>query len=302
MLGISTSWWENRDVNGEVIIGEALDMGFDGIELEYRITGRLFNEMSPYLNRNIKVLSIHNYFPRPEELPDRKASGDLFLLSSTDKEERSMAVKYSIRSIEHASDLEAGALVLHLGRVDMPNPIDAMRDLYDKGRMDQEEGRAFLEEQDSLRASRAGKSLDAVLFSLEKLNREAEKRGVFLGVENRYYLHEIPDFDEIGIILRKFDGGMIRYWHDAGHAAVQENLGICPQKALLEAYSDKIAGIHLHDAKGLEDHLPPGSGHIQFKEIRPYMKPSTIRIIEVSSGAERGEILEGANMIRDEMP
>ncbi len=302
MLGISTSWWENRDVNGEVIIGEALDMGFDGIELEYRITGRLFNEMSPYLNRNIKVLSIHNYFPRPEELPDRKASGDLFLLSSTDKEERSMAVKYSIRSIEHASDLEAGALVLHLGRVDMPNPIDAMRDLYDKGRMDQEEGRAFLEEQDSLRASRAGKSLDAVLFSLEKLNREAEKRGVFLGVENRYYLHEIPDFDEIGIILRKFDGGMIRYWHDAGHAAVQENLGICPQKALLEAYSDKIVGIHLHDAKGLEDHLPPGSGHIQFKEIRPYMKPSTIRIIEVSSGAERGEILEGANMIRDEMP
>ena len=74
MLGISTSWWENRDVNGEVIIGEALDMGFDGIELEYRITGRLFDEMRTHLNRTIKVLSIHNYFPRPEEMPDIERS------------------------------------------------------------------------------------------------------------------------------------------------------------------------------------------------------------------------------------
>ena len=75
--------------------------------------------------------------------------------------------------------------------------------------------------------------------------------------ENRYYFQEIPDFDEIGIILNEFDGGRIRCWHDVGHAAVQENLGICTQKDLLEAYSDKIIGMHLHDVENLHDHLSP---------------------------------------------
>ncbi len=298
MLGISTSWWENRAVNGDALIGEALEMGFDGIELEYRITGRLFHEMKPRLNSTIKVLSIHNYFPRPEEFFDRKASGDLFLLSSIDREEQSRAVKYSIRSIEHASDLETGVLVLHLGRVDMPNPMESIRDLYGKERMDQEEGRAFLEEQDALRASRAGRNLDAILFSLDRLNKEAEKRGVFLGVENRYYLHEIPNFEEIGIILRKFDGGMIRYWHDTGHAAVQENLGICRQQDLLKAYAENMIGIHFHDVDGLNDHLSPGYGRIDYGEIIPFAGPSCINILEVKSRIEKKELMEGSELIR----
>ena len=46
-------------------------------------------------------------------------------------------------------------------------------------------------------------------------NKEAEKKGVFLGVENRYYFNEIPDFEEIAIIMNEFEG-VFRFFICAG--------------------------------------------------------------------------------------
>lgn len=301
MLGISTCWWADSPLHGDELIVDVLDLGVDGIELEYRITNPLYQQMKPLLNRAIKILSIHNPFPRPEERFSEKASGDLFPLSSTDRDERSIAVKYALRSIEHACDLEVHALILHLGRVDMPNPIMRLKELHRSGRAHQEEGRAFLDEQMGIRVSRRRKNMDAVLFSLERLNEEAERKGILLCIENRCYLHEIPTFDEIGGILNKFDGGRVRYWHDVGHATIQENLGICRQSDLLEAYSEDMIGMHLHDVKGLDDHLSPGQGQIDFGQIRPYLKPSLLRIIEVSSHIGRRELQEGIKFTRREL-
>ena len=68
-------------------------------------------------------------------------------------------------------------------------------------------GKSFIGEQLEIREGKKQKSLDSVLFSLDRLNREAEKKGVTLCIENRYYLHEIPSFDEIGSILNEFKGG-----------------------------------------------------------------------------------------------
>ena len=130
------------------------------------------------------------------------------------------------------------------------------------------------------------------------INHESEKKEVYLGIENRYYFQEMPDFDEIGIILKEFDGGRIRYWHDVGHAAVQENLGICRQKDLLEAYSDKIIGIHFHDVEDLHDRLSPGTGWIAYEEIIPLCKPSSLKMIEVGAGVSKEELLEGAGFMR----
>ena len=143
MLGISTCWWENRCSHGDELINEAIALGFDGIELEYRITGPLFAQMKPRLNKDLRVFSIHNYFPRPEERTNKKASGDLFLLSSDDREERSRAVKYTIRTINHANDLEVMFVILHLGRVDMQNPMENIRKLYQQDKIDNEEGEIF---------------------------------------------------------------------------------------------------------------------------------------------------------------
>jgi sugar phosphate isomerase/epimerase len=298
MLGISTCWWNNKSFRVDEIARDILELGLDGVELEYRISNPAYQQMRPRLRKAIMVLSIHNFFPKPEIQGDKEGSGDLFLLSSTDRNERSTAVKYSIKTIEHANDLEARAVILHLGRVDMPNPIENFRELYDGGKMDQGEGLAFVNEQRRIRKASRQKNLDAVLFGLEKLNREAEQKGVFLGIENRYYFHEIPDFDEIGTILNEFEGGNVRYWHDVGHARVQENLGLLRQGDLLDAYSEKMIGIHLHDVRGLDDHFSPGQGEIDFEKISPFMGSSLIRIMEVHSKVGRKELQEGVRFIK----
>lgn len=41
MLGISTCWWNGKGMRGNEIVDEALDMGFHGLELEYRLTSAI---------------------------------------------------------------------------------------------------------------------------------------------------------------------------------------------------------------------------------------------------------------------
>ena len=299
MLGISTCWWDNRSLRGDEIIRDILELGLKRVELDYRITHTAYQQMKPLLNKDIAVLSIHNFFPKPEGHAGEKGSGDFFLLSSTNADERSRAVRYSIQTIEHAQDLGVQVLIFHLGRVDIPYSTDRLRRLFRSGEISQSTGHALINEQRHIREAHSQKNLDAVLFSLEELNKVAEQKGVFLAIENRYYFHEIPDFEEIGTILGKFEGGNVRYWHDAGHAVVQENLGICRQRDLLDAYSEKMIGIHLHDVNGFDDHLSPGQGQIDFNEIVPFMKPSVINILEVHPKAERKELLKGIRFIKN---
>jgi sugar phosphate isomerase/epimerase len=301
MIGISTCWWNPETIPGDRLVSEIIDLGFEGVELEYRITNAFYQQMRPQLTGRLRVLSIHNFFPKPEERAKEQGSGDLFLLSATDRDEREAAVKYTLRTIEHANALEAKAVVLHLGHVDIRNPVERFRELYENEMINQEEGVTFLEEQREVRKSKQRKNLDAVLFSLEKLNQQAERQGVFIGIENRYHFHEIPSYEEIGIILSEFEGGNVRYWHDVGHAGVQENLGICRHKDLLDAYSDRMIGIHLHDVYGLDDHLSPGQGDLDYEKIIPFLKPDLIKIMEVHPKVSKEELLEGFQFVQEGM-
>ncbi len=299
MLGISTCWWHNRSDRGDEIVNDILKLGVGGVELEYRISESLYRQLRPRLKKDLKVLSIHNFFPKPEELGSaRGGSGDLFLMSSTDPDERLKALKYSIRTMEHAQDLGAKAVILHLGRVDMPNQRPKLSDLYRTGKIDSREGKRLIDEQRLVRETRHQKNLDSVLLNLEKLNREAEKRGILLCIENRVHFWEIPDFKEIGLILNQFQGGHVRYWHDVGHARIQEILGINRQRDLLEAYSEMLIGIHLHDVIGIDDHFAPGQGEMNFEEIKPYLKSDQMKILEVHPKVDRKNLIEGIQFIK----
>ncbi len=175
MLGISTCWWHNKVDRADHIVDEILQLGLQAVELEYRVTHSMYQEMKPRLKlqRTLPVLSVHNVFPIPEGLGPDAGSGDLFLLSSTDPQERSRAVKYAIQTIEHAHDLEARAVVLHLGRVDIPNPVEEFSRLYNSGKVHEKEALTFIDAQRCARGAIGQKNLDAVLLSLEKLNKEA---------------------------------------------------------------------------------------------------------------------------------
>jgi len=273
--------------------------GAEALELEYRITSDMLSEMIPIIkNNSIHILSIHNFCPVPDNVPRSKASADAFLLSSTDKEERGQAVKYSLRTLQLANDLEVTAVVFHAGHVDMDAKGERIFELYDKGEIASPKGRSFIEEQLVLRKKVRQKNLDSVLFSLEKLNKEAEKLGVYIGVENRYHFNEIPDFEEIGIILEEFARSQIRYWHDVGHAAVQEKFGVLSHEELLLSYSSHLLGMHLHDLRGYDDHYAPGTGDLDYDLIMKYLNSNVIKIIEVHPKVSREELVEGMRFLK----
>jgi sugar phosphate isomerase/epimerase len=301
MFGVSTALRSEISDSGREVIDAILQLGVEAVELEYRITSSMLEEIRPMCKKGqIKVVSIHNFFPVPEEVPKDEASGDVFSLSAVDPEERTRAVKYSLRTLEWAEELEASCVVLHLGKIPMESPMETLKKLYDQKKIQSEEAQEFIGEEKKVRARKGERHLEAAMRSLERLAREAEKRGVFLGVENRYNIHDLPNLEEFKIIFREFSGSPIRYWHDIGHATTQQNLGLEDQEELLKNCGNLLVGVHLHGCKGYHDHEAPGNGEEDYALIKKFLKPSTLRVIETHHRATREELLRGLEILKEQ--
>lgn len=294
MLAISTCWKSSGAETGDDILKPILDAGIAGVELEYRITEEIFREMLPTLKRGEPaVVSIHNFFPLPPILARRQASGDAFLLSSPEREERELAVKYTLRTLEYAHEVGARAVVLHLGKTDMDDGFSRLKEEHVKGTHGDSSTQDYIRDLLEQRKRAGSKHLDAALFSLDKLWRHAERFAIKLGVENRYYLKEVPDPAELSVIFERFEGSNIAYWHDVGHAAVQEFLYGVSHERLLSRFSPFLLGVHLHDAEGAKDHRAPGKGKVDFHMVRKYIAPDAIRVIEVGPDESEEDVREG---------
>ena len=299
MISLSTSWKSSTCRNGDALVQSVADAGFEGIELEYRIEKPVFHQMVPALERlGLNVVSVHNYFPVPSIIPHSAGGGDLFLMSHPDKERRLEAIKWSTKTIEHANDLEATAVVLHCGRVEMAPEMEMLRHYFDTGRIDSAEARAFLNRKLQERDRIKPKHMDSLLFSIDRLIRIAEKQNIILGLENRYHYHELPGPDDFEILFSEFRGGPIGYWHDTGHAYANEMLGVIPDGEMLKRYSDQLVGMHLHDAVRLDDHLAPGKGEIDFNAFRPFLEKDIPVVVELKPGTPDSEVSEGLCFIR----
>jgi sugar phosphate isomerase/epimerase len=299
VLGISSVYYSKRIADGARLLDELAALGCDGVELEYRVRPETLRQMGARPGRGVPVFSVHAFFPKPASAAVEGSGANAFLFSSTDREERDTAVRCGLSTLETAERLGARAVVLHLGRVPVGAELLAE---YRRLQSDDEPPTpellaavaAVLAERERLRRPQ----LDAVLRSLDRLNREAVRRGLLLGVENRYHPHEIPLPDEIGTILREFAGGAVRYWHDVGHALNLQRLGVTTQQALLEAYGPQLAGTHLHDIRCGRDHLAPGTGEADFAQLLRHLPADAIKILEISDGVPRAELLAGRDLLR----
>ncbi len=298
MLGISTVWKSGELKDGQELMECFAGLGFREVELEYRIDGNTFKQIKQFLNKtnDLKIVSIHNFFPVPDIL--ETGGADVFHFSSEDREERSLAVKYAAKTIQIASELGARAVVLHLGMIQM----DAQKeffDLYDAGKIGSEEYERVLEEFKVQRDSRKGKGLDMMLLSMDKVQEAAERYGVDVGIENRYDFRECPNFEEMAVIFEKFGGGRIGYWHDVGHAKVQENLGVVETKEMLDAYGKYLVGVHLHDVNGYSDHHVPGIGEVDFDLLKKYLKKDIIKILEIHPRETEKDLMDGVDFLKN---
>ena len=295
MTALSTAFFQIQpDTDGNDLIAVIRDLPVTGVELDYRLPAPLYHQICPALRKaGIPVTSLHNFCPLPLEFLDTGGSGDLFSLSDTRREERQEAVKRTLQTIDNAHDLEAGAVVLHCGRVAMPAETRQLCGRFRQENPLSEATRRWLEEKIAARDRLKPAHIDALCFSLEKLLRAADQREVLLGLETRYHYHELPGPEDFRPLLQKFEGAPIGYWHDTGHAFVNEQLGLTAEGGLLQNLADRLIGIHLHDAQGLEDHLPPGSGQIDFKVFAAHLASGALPVMELRPGTPVEAVRDG---------
>jgi sugar phosphate isomerase/epimerase len=297
-LAISTSWNAFRFHAGAGLLFEINQLGFKAIELSFNLRASLVESIAKESRRlGISIQSLHNYCPIPKGVVLKRALPDCYSLASLDKRERSLAIKYTKATIDTASRLAAKVVVLHCGRVGIPDATRQLINLYNQGHKDQSDFVKLKEEMISQRNSQSPAFLEQALNSLEELNTYAKIKGVFLGVETRFYHCEIPDIFELGVIFRKFYNSQIYYWHDTGHAQLMENLGFAKHKDFLDLYGNSLIGVHLHDILGCQDHLAPLAGTLDFTLLTPYLKKDTLRVIEAHSPATAEELIKSRDFI-----
>lgn len=290
-LALSTSWNAFRYDDALKMVGEITALGFKEVELSFNLTTAIVRQIQDLTaTSKIKVTSVHNFCPIPNGAARDNCLPDHYSMASGDEEERKKAVFYTKRSIDAASELGAKAVVLHCGRVEIPDRTRELIDFLIRVQIDTPAYRALKTEVLKERDEHAALHLKQALRSLEELQRYASDKQVLLGVENRYYYREIPSFEEISILLDHFAGSTVFYWHDVGHAQFLENLGIAKHKEYLQRYANAMIGMHLHDITGYHDHKAPLCGSFDFTFLKPYLKEETIKVLEAHYPATRAEL------------
>ncbi len=292
MFSLSTAWNFKRHKNGRDLVDEIKRIGFDTIELNFGLTEDIVDDILSLSNDSlIKVSSLHNMCPLPPEILPANASPDHYSLASLDEKERAIAVRIAKNTISYAHKFGARAIVLHAGRVPVEDKIRGLERLIN----DEKRFNAFRLEMMNERAARGKQYLERAMKSLSELIPYARDMNVCVGVENRYHYREIPIEDEFEVIFKNFPPGQLYYWHDVGHAEAFERLGLCSHKRLLDKFSHRLIGIHLHDIIGaLGDHKAPGFGSFEFSMLKPYITGDIIKVLEVHEPATADDIQKGA--------
>ncbi len=299
MFALSTAWNSGRHRNARLMVEEIKGIGFDHIELDFNLKKHMVKEIAGLVSAGaIKVVSLHNFCPVPENVRAKKVSPDHYSLASIDGTERKKALLQTKETIDTASALKAEAVIIHSGRLNIRDRTRKLAKVMGEGG----EVLPLLAQMQSERREELKKGyLESLLKSMEALSAHANKRGIKLGLENRFYFRELPSIDEFEVIFERFGpDSNIGYWHDMGHAQVFENLKIAGHREYLDRFSDRLIGVHIHDIKGIiDDHQAPLAGELDFSALKNYIKKGALKVLEPHYPATSGEIKRGLEYLKN---
>jgi sugar phosphate isomerase/epimerase len=291
MLSFSTCWNSGRHTEGEEMLQEILDMGFQRVELGHGIRLSLMEGVQKMYDRGeVEISSLHNFCPLPIEIT--RASPDCYKFSSPDERERNRAVRHSFQTIDFAHRLGAKFVVLHLGRTPLDDYTDKLISMAEVGL---HMSRGFVQtklECIRKREDKAGPYLQRARDCLARIADHAAAKGIRLGVESRHSFEEIPNEREMLEVLAEFDVPHVGYWHDFGHVQVKHNLGFLDHLEWMSQVAPRLIGCHLHDTMWPgRDHCVPFSGDVPYDELLAFLPRETLFVFEMSPRRTREEIM-----------
>lgn len=276
-VSLSTMWVKGRFSHMAGFAAKAKELGFTHIEANASISLQMLSEL---IEAAVPISSIHS--PCPAVLSSRGIPISSLSLSSLDESERMEAVSFTKKTISLAASVNARAVVLHMGEVPIDLSLqDRLYKLCDERHTQTKEYNQAKEELVYQRISQAPPYLDAARISLQELSEYSRQKGIMLGLETRFHPHEIPNMEEMAELLNEIAESLVGYWHDVGHAEVQQQLGFSLHEEWLSRFRDRMVGIHLHDILGISDHHAPGKGDMNWEMVAKYLPPGIVKVCEI---------------------
>ena len=303
-IGISTNWNSSRHEKGGDLVEEVLSLGFEALELGYNLNDNQAKDIKELSERgDIDIDSVHAYCPVPIGAPH--GYPELYLLASLDEDERVMARIMIEKTLNFAAEMGAKAVVLHAGRIFLRTLLSNLNTytLADaigaEGGNDGEHYIKLLGKAVKRRQSRVQKYFDGFCLSLDTLLPQFEELGVTLSLENLPSIEAFPDMPEMMMLKERFNTPALAYWHDIGHGQVREFFGWERHVEVVETLLPVTRGIHIHDAQPLfDDHLPPGTGGVEFDLLKGYADDRIIKVFEPARDVSPVELERSLNFIR----
>jgi sugar phosphate isomerase/epimerase len=276
-VSLSTMWVKDRFSHMAGFAAKAKELGFTHIEANASISPQMLSEL---IEAAVPISSIHS--PCPSILSSRGIPISCLSLSSLDESERMEAVSFTKQTIDLAASVNARAVVLHMGEVPIDLSLqDRLYKLCDERHTQTKEYKQAKEELVCQRISQAPPYLEAARISLQELSEYSRQKGIMLGLETRFHPHEIPNMEEMAELLNEIAESPVGYWHDVGHAEVQQRLGFSLHEEWLSRFGDSMVGIHLHDILGISDHQAPGKGDMNWEMVAKYLPPGIVKVCEI---------------------
>jgi sugar phosphate isomerase/epimerase len=293
-VSLSTMWAKGRFSHMAEFAAKAKELGFTHIEANTSISPRMLSEL---LQTTIPISSIHS--PCPAVLSSRGIPINNLSLSSLDESERMEAVSFTKKTIDLAASARAGIIVLHMGEV----PIDlSLQDrLYKPQDRDYSQTKEYSQTKKELvyqRISKVPPYFDASRKSLQELSEYSQQKGIMLGLETRFHFNEIPNMNEMTELLNEVSESLVGYWHDVGHAEVQQQLGFSLHEEWLSRFKDRMVGIHLHDIIGISDHHAPGKGDMNWEMVAKYLPPGIVKVCEIGEWNDEEQMQGVVNLLQ----
>lgn len=281
------------------MLREIRALGFEYVELGHNTRLSLLDGIRQAVtDGEVRVCSLHNFCPLPVGLTG--PAPDYYLPSAPDERERASAVRHTLRTLECAAMLGASVVVLHLGRVRMRSYTMRLLQMVEDGRAQRPRFARLREKALALRARKREKFLQQVCRTLDEIVPRAKELGIRLGLETRFALEEIPNREEVALLMERYGCEVIQYWHDVGHAEVQEQLGLGRHEDWLTAFRGNTAGMHLQDVlPPAEDHRPPGQGEFDFRRLTPFVQTGQALVWEIHPGWLAEQIREGMERVKE---
>ena len=309
MLAFSTCWNTGTHDDGEGIINEILELGFDHIELSHGMTiTKLPGLLRAYENKLFTCTGVHNFFPSPTEVI--MDAPDAYEYTSFREFERTRAYNLTLKSFETAARFDAKYIVLHMGaNHKMPKSkwTKVLEQYIKEGFEEPKNEKKFTKHYDKFlkkREKTAGIYMKRAMYFLGELEQKAGEFGLKLAIESRSHYEQVPTESEMITIQEHFaDSPQVGYWHDFGHVHRKHNLGFLDHKEWLDKVSPYLIGGHFHDVQWPQrDHRVPFQGEIPYEDLMHHFPKELPLVWELSPRRKAEDIKEALTEWKTKFP